>query len=59
MIWVSPCFGFPFSFFISVFGISGYLSRITSDFMIVVISVGLHLPLARKDHSSLCASLLI
>ena len=43
MIWVSPCFGFPFSFYISVFGTPGYLPGITSDFMIVVTSVWVYI----------------
>ena len=43
MIWVSPCFGFPFSFYISVLGIPGYFPGITSDLMIVVISVWVYI----------------
>ena len=60
MIWVSPCFGFPFSFYISVLGIPhGYFPGITSDLMIVVISVWVYISmlLDRRDHSWPCARL--
>ena len=40
---VSPRFGFPFSFYISVLGIPGYPPGITSDFMIVFISVWVYI----------------
>ena len=43
MIWVSPCFGFPFSLYIGVFAIPGYLPGIDSDFMIVVTSVWVYI----------------
>ena len=57
MIWVSPCFGFPFSFYISVLGIPGYFPGITSDLMIVVISVWVYICmlLDRRDHRCPCA----
>ena len=43
MIWVSPCFAFPFSFYISVLRIPGFLPRITSDLKVVVISVWVYI----------------
>ena len=59
MIWVSLCFGFLFPFYISVLGIPGYFPGITSDLMIVVISVLVYICMLfdRRDHSSPCASL--